>query len=1322
VSELSTLHHPPGRRTIAKLMAVILIAMAVSAVGAITTQHKAHAATLRRTVNASHPLLLLQLVAGANLSDDPDFRNDVNKEGWDIDEAWANIPDDIKPYVAFVIHPGHNSFWTTAEAQAWVTANVAEGENLGVPVLALWGETPTDGSTGLSFIQGLYENYPNFIGTAVSELTGVDGDIPELLNLANEYGGYHVQSSIESGDVLGSKMDTASFYNSVKADEANFIYAPKNTHDNFDAVTAQAEGDWLTGVAGNWGPYFDGYAYYGCGIYGEPTNGGGDRCSRSEPEESWGETMLDDYMAGATVYHFENQSDAPGFENQYTPAFWQAILPSFRYILAHPAPSIATVIANTKVAFSEADGSVYSLDDTDGTRSTFWEGLSENPTDALDEQGLWFFPRGSGRYYFIPRLPELTPSSVVAEFPDIVTSTSYNSNLLGLTNKLNYFNNLYPSISTGDAFVQNLGSQWLIYNTHYADNVAESAGITLNASADFSSLQIPTLSPNTMAMVNDNSTSLGITLDNYTSDREADLFKNGGDDLMEYIDSFNEYAYTAHVDDSTLRTDVLKVRANSEPLLTISGYDAHYTYTQEWNPNTDIYTLTVNHNGVVDITLDHSVTDAAGEGWTRVDDASSPVAYSGSWTAQTGATGDYDSTYHVSTSSGASVSDEFNGTSVQWIANTVPGGGTASVYIDGTLFASGVSLASSATADGATVFRATGLTNQPHTIKVVATSGDIGLDRFSYVPSQLWMINTIDEQNFSYGTAATAEADLQGSVHWTIADGEMKILPYVKPWESDVSEYNTNDTFSSSAGFTYSGNVTSTSGTPVGLLFNASAEEKDGYDLLIDPTNSIGDGEVALFKINGSSFTLLAADTSAKLTADTAYQLKVTVSGSSITGYLNGTDVLSANDSSYTSGYTGVRTEDNVGGVGDFTYLDNPTVTVSGSTKYTSDFSAWSNADGWVTGGALDFQSDWPTETSFDQPWNWADAGGTWSVVNDDSIKTSGRNGIYQGVAGSGGLSTSLAGSTSWKDYEYSSLLEFPSGPTTGDGSLLFRVQNSSNMYRLDVTRTAVSLLKEVSGTWTTLATTPYAFSVGTWYELAITGDGDLLSATVNGVKELSVTDGTYRSGEVGYAAGAGDTVDFDDATTQQLPTAGTGSEPAAAVTVDPTTSATIAGYAVVNVKTPLGTAPTLPSTVTAYNTNGTTSSVAVTWPKATSAQLSAASTPYVGGSALGDFTLTGTVSGASVSPTVDVEVVPILDTTLSSSVTVTSGQTDFLPLSYGNVKFNAGSVTFTRSVYIIWDTVPNTSDMTSGESVTVHGTIEGYPYGAPATATVTRS
>ena len=1326
-------HHDNGARSaaralhrrLAQLLSLILLGSALTAIAAVASPHAAHAATMRKIVNASHPLLLLQLVAGANLSDDPSFRNDINKEGWDIAEAWSNIPDDIKPYVAFVLHPGHNSMWTIAQAQSWMTANVAEAETLNIPVLALWGETPTEGSAGLSYVQTLYEDYPNFIGTAVSEETGYDSDIPSLLSLANEYGGYHVQSSIEQGDVLGTKLQNSTFYNEVQADAANFIYAPKNIHDNFDAVTGQAEGDWLAGVAGNWGPYFDGYAYYGCGIYGESSNGGGDRCSRSEPEEAWGQTMLDDYMAGATVYHFENQTDAPGFENQYTPAFWQSILPAFRYIIAHPAPSAAQVIANTKVAFSEANGSIYSLDDTDTTgsipRTTFYAGLSENPTDALVNQGLWYYPRGSGRYYFIPVLPELAPNSVVSEFPDMVTATSYNSTLLGLNSKLAYFNSRYPQLYSGDAFVQNIGTQWLVYNTHYADDTAESADIPLTNGSVWSDIDFPSVNPDTMAMINDNSTSLGITLDNYTTNRATDLLSVGGYRMMEYIDSFNQYAYTAHPNDTTLRTDVIRVRTTSEPTLTISGYDAHYTYSQDWNPNTGIYTLTVNHNGVVQIALDHSPTDTATEGWNRTDDGSSAVTYGGSWNAETSATGDYDSTYHVSTSTGATISYEFNGTSVEWLANTVSGGGTASVYIDGTLFASGVSLNSSSPADGAVIWRTTGLTNQPHTIEIVATSGYIGLDRFAYQPSQLWMVNTIDEQNFSYGSATSAEGYLPGSDHWVITGGQMKILPYVAPWSSDVSVYNTNGTYTDSSGFTYSAKVTSVKGTPGGLLFDASPVAKAGYYFYIDPASNLGHTEVALVKISGSSLTLLADDSSASISLNTAYTMSVTVSGSAITGYLNGSKVVSATDSSYTSGYTGIRVQNNVGGVGDFVYAASPAVTVGGTTSYSSTFGSWSAASGWVTEGALDFKADWPTQTSFDQPWNWAQTGGTWTVVNNDTIETSGRNGIFQGVAGSSGTSTALAGSTSWEDYRYSSLLEFPSSGSTGIGGLLFRAQDASDYYELYATRTSISLVKDVAGTLTTLATASYAFSLGDWYALAVTADGNMLSATVNGVQVLSAEDSAYRSGEVGYAAGAGYTVDFDDATIMQLPTVGTASTPPAAVTVDPVTTTTIAGYAPVIVKTPLGTAPTLPSTVTAYYENGTTGSVAVTWPTPTASQLATADTPYAGGESLGDFTLTGTVSGAAVSPTAQVDVQPVLDSTLSTSVTVTSGETDFLPLSYTGVKFNAGSLTYTRTVYIIWNTVPDTSTMTAGQPVTVQGTIEGYPY-ATATATVTLS
>jgi hypothetical protein len=75
----------------------------------------------------------------------------------------------------------------------------------------------------------------------------------------------------------------------------------------------------------------------------------------------------------------------------------------------------------------------------------------------------------------------------------------------------------------------------------------------------------------------------------------------------------------------------------------------------------------------------------------------------------------------------------------------------------------------------------------------------------------------------------------------------------------------------------------------------------------------------------------------------------------------------------------------------------------------------------------------------------------------------------------------------------------------------------------------------------------------------------------------------------------------------------------------------------------------------------------------------------------------------------------PALTAALTTSVTTTVGSTNVLPWSFASVHFTDSAGTFTRTVYVDWNTVPNTS---VAGTVTVHGTILDYPF-ATATATV---
>jgi Glycosyl hydrolase family 98 C-terminal domain/Glycosyl hydrolase family 98/Domain of Unknown Function (DUF1080)/Bacterial Ig-like domain (group 4) len=1293
-------------------------ALLLSFVVGLVRPPAAHGATMRRPIDSAHPLLLMQLVMGYNIGFDPDFPDDNNKH-WDVAAAWQALPDDVKPYVAFVLHPGHNSFLTVANARKWVEDNLAEGAALHIPMLALWGETPTTGSDALTWIQHLYTTYPNFIGTEVSELTSATGSIPGLLQLANANGGYHVQSSKEEDNILGGKLESSSYWNSVIPYAANFIYSPKDVHKNFDAANTQAMGDWLSGVVGNWGPYFDAYTYYGCSIQGAATNGGGDRCSRSYPEEAIGQTMLDQYLQGATVYTLENQLDTPAVGDLYTPTFWQSVLPAFRYIIAHASPSKAQVVANVKVAFSEANGSMYSLPDTETSsgRVTFFEGLSEDVPDIANTQGLFYYPRSSGRYYAIPRLPKLASSSVVSEFPSVITSSSYTSSLQGLNNKLAYFNARYPAISSGDAFVEHIGSQYLVYNNKYSSSTTETATIPLTGTP-FSQLSLPELTPDTFAMVDTSSTGMHLLLDDYLTDRTQDLLKPAGARAMEFEESFDKYAYVPAPKDSAMRTNTIRVHSATEPSLTISGYDGHYTYSQAWDSAAHVYTLTVHSDGAVDVSLDRSAGDGAG--WTKTDDAGAYVGYSGTWNSAAGTSGDYLSTAHSTSTAGSAVSYGFSGTSVEWVGDTSVAGGTADVAVDGTTVATGINTSAATAASGVVLFKATGLAATTHTIKVTARSGTIDIDRFSYVPSQIAMLNTIDLQPFTSGTAANDPAFLPGDDGWVVKGGILKLLPYVKPWFSDLSVYNTKASWGD---LTYQASVRTVKGTPGGLLVRANAQNKTGYYVMLDPTraNPNKDTTVSSLKIYRNGTTLLAsAPTSLTLATNTWYTVKVVATGSTLQVYINGTLEITTTDSTYTTGETGVRLESNTGGVGDFVEVDNVSVTVGATSVYTSDFSSWSTATDWVSEGPLVF-SPLPVRTTFDYPWEWVPAGGTWSVVNDATVFTSGRNGVEQGVAGAGEEDLLTAGPTTYTNYLYRSLFRFTSGSTPRAG-LLVRAADANNLYEvaLDGSAGRVSLRKRVAGTWTTVSSgSAFSFTTGTWYTVGIQLVGDEITVTMNGATVISTRDSSLAAGAVGYSVGNGTTAQFDDAWVAQLPSAAGAPSyatyPPAAASIG---AHTIAGFDPVYVKTGKDAAPVLPTTVTALYADNTTASVAVTWPAATAAQLATSTTPYQGGQSQGHFALAGTVSGTSLKPAANVTVMPRLASALTTTVHTTVGATDFMPLAFNSVSFTTGTSTFSRTLYVTWDTIPST---TAAGTFAVTGTINDYPYGK-ATATVTVS
>jgi beta-galactosidase GanA len=107
------------------------------------------------------------------------------------------------------------------------------------------------------------------------------------------------------------------------------------------------------------------------------------------------------------------------------------------------------------------------------------------------------------------------------------------------------------------------------------------------------------------------------------------------------------------------------------------------------------------------------------------DDASSALAYTGSWThagpSASYTAGDYDSTESWSTQAGASMSVTFTGTAVQWIGPKNTNGGIADVYIDGTLAGTVDTYAAAGKEFQQVLFSHTGLAPGTHTLEIVAS-------------------------------------------------------------------------------------------------------------------------------------------------------------------------------------------------------------------------------------------------------------------------------------------------------------------------------------------------------------------------------------------------------------------------------------------------------------------------------------------------------------------------------------------------------------------------------------------------------------------------
>ncbi|MBU9728837.1 glycoside hydrolase family 98 domain-containing protein [Diplocloster modestus] len=562
---------------------------------------KASSVPMRMTIDNSHPLLISAVYG------DP---TDTLWYGNTLTGAWNAIPDDVKPYSVIELHPGKICKPTscipkdTPELRAWYIKMLEEAQAHDIPVMLVIMSAGERNTVPVSWLEEQFKNYSVLKGVLNIENYWIyNNDLAThsaaYVEACAKYGAYFIWHDHKES-CWESIMSNTAFYNACKQYKDNVILAFKNTPIAEDARTDSIiNGYWLSDLCGNWGGSMDTWKWWEKN-YRQAFQGSGRdlRSYCSEPEAMLGMEMMNIYANGGTVYNFECPAYTFASNDTATPAFTKAIVPFFRYTVSHPAPSKQEVLDRTKVAYWSKDGGISGL-------GNFYNGLSS------DDESMPLYD--TGRYHIIPIIPkQVTQTEISEKFPgiDIVTK---NSSVL--TDKVPYFNSKYPKMYDGTAFAQLMGSRWFIYNSNANVDINQTAELPLYTNT-CSEVDLE-MTPHTYAIVEEQSDSLHIILNNYRVDK-TELWQRTGDWSSSWgqgevnIANWVRDSYAPNPQDTELRTTTVTVKGHTgeaQPVLAIMGDEGHYQYTEDWDAQGQTYTVVINHNGSVDMTI-----NAAGDG------------------------------------------------------------------------------------------------------------------------------------------------------------------------------------------------------------------------------------------------------------------------------------------------------------------------------------------------------------------------------------------------------------------------------------------------------------------------------------------------------------------------------------------------------------------------------------------------------------------------------------------------------------------------------------------------------------------------------------
>ena len=608
-----------------------------SATAEIVVTSTEPAATPRMLVDAEHPLLLVSLYANTKHPAwwDNSGIPGVPMQGHNTMEGvWSLIPEDLKPYTAIQLHAddylGHawGGTGNKENLQKFYEYHVAiaqeKGINLyltlmtgGVPINTFRNLIDMDWLNNLidnnSCIKGVVfaENHHNGDTNAVAQLTA------EYLELFSSKGIYLVLTDIDDANHRMEKwFENDTLFKAAQKHHKYLVINSKSTSSSgYNTVRSFALGTWLSGLADNWGALTDAWAWYEIRyhkLFAPVMNTTYEDVRRvyTFPETLFAMNMLQSYVNGGTVFNAEHPFYCTGVYDEASWVLKESIIPTMRYMIANPAATREQVKDEIKAVYH-----------TDSYLPTnFAEGLYGT---AQDNNLL----QTSGRYRTLPVLSSKLSAAEASAFGRVLKSAD-------LADKVNILNALYPELSTGDAFVETLlggkagqtGRRLLIMNSLFNENKNQSATLT-PTDATFATSMGFILTPHTYLIAHETADSIKIDLNNFRTDKDElwvpgesenpDWTSFGNDwngDHKDYVQDYMKYHISnPKLDkDRDLRSTVITLHTGERPTAVVTrnggstklADDNFYTETYE----NGIYTLTITHNGQVNVTIQKGST------------------------------------------------------------------------------------------------------------------------------------------------------------------------------------------------------------------------------------------------------------------------------------------------------------------------------------------------------------------------------------------------------------------------------------------------------------------------------------------------------------------------------------------------------------------------------------------------------------------------------------------------------------------------------------------------------------------------------------------